>query len=237
MLSRSGKPTGLLFSDALALARAGAELAPATRTEAIRRACGIALSKGVTALHALQRADPHDVETIELLSRGDWPVRIVVYPTTLDASWAQQQDFPRVGGCVLLDGALEAHTAALFTPYTDEPENIGQLYLSDQALQSFVLNAHERGLRANKEQQNRRQEQGARPTKARPFGATPARSSPSNAAHIAFHEPEAGELASGRLADIVVLGEDPLAVAPERLKDIRVIMTLIGGQVRYEDRP
>lgn len=32
---------------------------------------------------------------------------------------------PRVGGCICSDGAFEAHTAALFEPYADEPENYG----------------------------------------------------------------------------------------------------------------
>ena len=138
--SPSGKPTGLLLSDALplALARTGAELDPAMREDALRRACEIALARGVTTLHALQRADPRDPETIEILRRPDWPVRIVVYPTTLDAAWAQRQGFTRVGGCILLDGALEAHTAALFAPYTDDPATHGQLYLADRDLQDFI---------------------------------------------------------------------------------------------------
>jgi predicted amidohydrolase YtcJ len=341
--ARSGEPTGLLFSDALplALAGAGAEMEPSLRADAIQRACEIALAKGVTTMHALQKAGPHESGTIELLCRKDWPVRIVVYPTTLDAAWAQSQAFPRVGGCILLDGALEAHTGALFEPYTDAPDQVGQLYLSSRALQKFVRSAHGRGLqicvhavaeRAVQQaldayalalsgqprpdhrhriehfvlptdaQIRRAAELGvavcAQPTFEFLWGGagrwfekligerwrrtTPLRSmleasvlvaggsdsyvspidpllgihsavnhpnaeqriSPMdalrlfthNAARIAFQEREIGVLAPGRLADIVVLAEDPTGVPPGRIKDIRIVMTVVGGEVRHGDK-
>ena len=41
-------------------------------------------------------------------------------------------------------------------------------------------------------------------------------------------------LSPGQLADIAVLSEDPRQVPPERLKDIRVEMTIIGGEVVWE---
>jgi predicted amidohydrolase YtcJ len=35
----------------------------------------------------------------------------------------------------------------------------------------------------------------------------------------------------GKLADLVVLSEDPTAVDPGRIKDIDVEMTIVGGEV------
>jgi predicted amidohydrolase YtcJ len=40
-----------------------------------------------------------------------------------------------------------------------------------------------------------------------------------------------GSLAAGKLADLVVLSEDPLAVAPEKLPALQVMMTMVGGQI------
>ena len=37
-----------------------------------------------------------------------------------------------------------------------------------------------------------------------------------------------------KLADIIVLSEDPTRVPPERIKDIKVEMTIIGGEVVRE---
>ena len=42
---------------------------------------------------------------------------------------------------------------------------------------------------------------------------------------------EIGSIECGKFADFAVLEDDPLAVSPERLKDVRVWGTVIGGQV------
>jgi predicted amidohydrolase YtcJ len=40
-----------------------------------------------------------------------------------------------------------------------------------------------------------------------------------------------GSLTAGKLADLVVLSEDPLAVVPEKLPALQVLMTMVGGQI------
>ncbi len=54
------------------------------------------------------------------------------------------------------------------------------------------------------------------------------------AAYAAFAESELGALAPGRWADLVVLGEDPLEVNPERLAEIPVLVTVVGGKIVWE---
>jgi predicted amidohydrolase YtcJ len=54
-----------------------------------------------------------------------------------------------------------------------------------------------------------------------------------NAARIAFQEKDRGSLEVGKLADFVVLAEDPFSVDPSRIKDIPVEMTVIGGKIVY----
>jgi len=58
-----------------------------------------------------------------------------------------------------------------------------------------------------------------------------------NSAYINFDENKKGTLEVGKLADIVVLGDDLLTIDPNRLKDARVDMTIVGGKVLYERRP
>ena len=38
----------------------------------------------------------------------------------------------------------------------------------------------------------------------------------------------------GKLADLALLDSDPTAVDPEGIKEIRVMMTMVGGKVVWE---
>jgi predicted amidohydrolase YtcJ len=55
-----------------------------------------------------------------------------------------------------------------------------------------------------------------------------------NAAYASFEEDIKGSITPGKLADIVILSDDPTRVPPERIKDIKVEMTIIGGKVVWE---
>ncbi|MFC2012290.1 amidohydrolase [Chloroflexota bacterium] len=55
-----------------------------------------------------------------------------------------------------------------------------------------------------------------------------------NAAYATFDEGIKGSITPGKLADMVILSADPTAVPPERIKDIRVEMTILGGEVVWE---
>jgi len=55
-----------------------------------------------------------------------------------------------------------------------------------------------------------------------------------NAAYASFEEGVKGSIVPGKLADMVVLSNDPLKSLPEVIKDIKVEMTIIGGEVTWE---
>lgn len=57
-----------------------------------------------------------------------------------------------------------------------------------------------------------------------------------NAAYAAFEENEKGMIKEGYLADFVVLAEDPSAVPSAKIKDIRVLTTIVGGMLAYSAR-
>lgn len=58
-----------------------------------------------------------------------------------------------------------------------------------------------------------------------------------NAAWLTFEEDTKGTLEPGMLADMVVLAEDLLTIDPERIMDVAVDMTIVGGRVLYERAP
>jgi predicted amidohydrolase YtcJ len=54
-------------------------------------------------------------------------------------------------------------------------------------------------------------------------------------AYAEFMESEKGTLTPGKLADAVVLSEDPTHCPPNRIRDIRVEMTITGGKIVYKN--
>ena len=55
-----------------------------------------------------------------------------------------------------------------------------------------------------------------------------------NGAFLTFEEDLKGRLRPGLLADLVVLSDDLLTIDPERIMDVAVDLTVLGGRVVYE---
>ncbi len=54
-----------------------------------------------------------------------------------------------------------------------------------------------------------------------------------NSAYASFEEKMRGSIEVGKLADLVVLSDDPLAIPTNRIGDIKVDMTIVDGEVVY----
>ena len=55
-----------------------------------------------------------------------------------------------------------------------------------------------------------------------------------NGAYASLEEDIKGSLAPGKLADLVMLAADPHEIEPDRIKEIAVLRTLVGGRVVHE---
>ncbi len=53
-------------------------------------------------------------------------------------------------------------------------------------------------------------------------------------AYAAFEENEKGSIATGKLADLVVLSDDLFTIPPEKIKEVRVVYSIVGGKVVYQ---
>ena len=308
---------------------------------ALQMASQMALRRGVTTLHALDGGflGPGDTAVI-LRFKDELPVRIVVYNQSMDVEETVNLGLPRIGGCICADGAFEAHTAALFEPYADEPDNYGAMTYTKEEMTAFILKAHRAGLQIavhceadrsieqvlsayeKAQRENHREDHrhriehfelptenqiervarggvmaamqpaflpafiGKRMEKYEVFLGEPRlkwvhpyrtildhgiliaggsdspvtpcdplrgiqaavdhpnpgqRVSPREAiamftisgAKIAFEEEEKGSLEPGKSADLVVLSEDPCVVRPDRIGEIGVDMTMVGGKIVF----
>jgi len=56
-------------------------------------------------------------------------------------------------------------------------------------------------------------------------------------AWLMMEDHEKGTIEPGKLADLVVLSDDPLTCPEPRLRDAEVLMTIVGGRIVYEARP
>ena len=55
-------------------------------------------------------------------------------------------------------------------------------------------------------------------------------------AYIILQESNLGSIQPGKLADLVALDRDYLTVPADQIKDIKPVMTMVGGRIVYESR-
>ena len=58
-----------------------------------------------------------------------------------------------------------------------------------------------------------------------------------NNAWLTFEEQAKGSLETGKLADLIVLSENPLTCTETKLRDAEVMLTMVGGKIVYERQP
>lgn len=123
-------------------------ISAAERKIALARACAMALSRGITTVHALEGGTLFGMEDLDfMVEYGESsPLRIILYPQITDVEWVRARRIPRIGGCILVDGSFGSRTAALSAPYHDQKENSGVLYFDNQSIFSFMERAHVNGL-------------------------------------------------------------------------------------------
>jgi len=146
-----GRPTGLLADKANNLAGERFSLAfggDEKAGEMVNLAIEKAHSAGITTLHALEGGLISEDEAVNdlLAAIPNLPLHFVLYYQIMDVDKVLALGLPRIGGCILLDGDVDPHTAALSEPYADDPTCYGTLYHTQDEINAFVLEAHKASL-------------------------------------------------------------------------------------------
>jgi len=55
-----------------------------------------------------------------------------------------------------------------------------------------------------------------------------------NGAYASFEEKIKGSITPGKLADFVILAEDPHTIDPNKIKDMQIVRTVVGGRTVYQ---
>ena len=121
------------------------------RKEFLMRASEEMLRNGTTSISALEGGalfSDRDVDVF-LDVQDRLPVNTVLYHQTLDVDKVIREGQKQIGGCIVLDGSLGSHTAALFDDYSDLNGCKGNLYYSQDIIDDFVREAHEKGLQVS----------------------------------------------------------------------------------------
>jgi predicted amidohydrolase YtcJ len=84
-----------------------------------------------------------DVDMVRTIAKGS-QIQFRIYFQTMDVEKVLKRKLPRIGGCfaAALDGCFGAKDAALLEPYSDDPNNKGILYYTDDVVNQFVKKAN-----------------------------------------------------------------------------------------------
>lgn len=96
---------------------------------------------GVTTVHTLDGQDLPMDAPVWHRTQGKHPIHVINYLETLDVGKAKSMGYPRVGGCIALDGSRVMKTMALNEPYENSPGR-GTLYFTDDTIYRFMAEAH-----------------------------------------------------------------------------------------------
>lgn len=122
-------------------------VSPQERERAILAAADLAISRGVTTLHAMEGGrlfHNKDIHAVMALQHR-LPVNLVIYPQVLDVHWAHELGLRQVGGCLPLDGSSGVYTAAMTNPYNNRSDS-GLIYYSQKEIETMVQKAEEKGM-------------------------------------------------------------------------------------------
>ncbi|MDD2332637.1 MAG: amidohydrolase [Candidatus Cloacimonetes bacterium] len=115
---------------------------------AYHKAAEIALRGGFTTVHTMIGDAQQDLTHFSFLKShlAEFPIEYVIYPQSFNLKAALDAGSPRIGGCILADGSIGSHTAALSAPYLDKAGERGNLYQTNEFWKNFISQAHQHNL-------------------------------------------------------------------------------------------
>ncbi len=137
-----GRPSGRMHEEANKVVRGyfNDSMTDQQRETAIRNVEALALSKGITTIHAMEGGEMNSDKDIDVFERlkGQTDVDFVIYWDTFDLDKVIARGYDRVGTDNLSDGSIGSRTAAFDEPYADDPSTCGIMYLSKEYMTEWI---------------------------------------------------------------------------------------------------
>ncbi|MHA1520771.1 MAG: amidohydrolase [Promethearchaeota archaeon] len=147
---------GHLFNEAYyeGLDFATSFISPITLIKSIINGYDLVAKKGIGMVHSVESIGfPADLDVTLALMIGRAQahknnIQTRLYFQTMDLKKVKKKKLPRIGGCfaTALDGCFGACDAALVKPYSNDPENKGILFYSDEEVIKFTKESNRAGL-------------------------------------------------------------------------------------------
>jgi hypothetical protein len=128
------------------------KISPLKTIRNMLRAVDDLAERGIGLMHTTSGVGfPYDLDVAmeTLLGRGvNTGFQTRLFFQTMDLEKVKKRKLPRVGGCfaTALDGGFGSQDAALRLPYTNDPQNRGILFYSDEDVIKFTKRANREGL-------------------------------------------------------------------------------------------
>ena len=103
-----------------------------------------AVKKGLTTLVAVEGGPLFHPKHPDLIleNKHRFPIDVELFYSTTDLKKIVARELTRAGGDLFLDGSFRSRNAAIFDPYKDAPDNLGNLFFTEGELTEFIKQAH-----------------------------------------------------------------------------------------------
>ncbi|MBF0407016.1 MAG: amidohydrolase [Candidatus Riflebacteria bacterium] len=113
--------------------------------EKSRKKC---IENGVTFVHALEGGAGINFDVVEIVADFLESDRFsgTIYHQSTNPELVLKRHWNKIGGCLMVDGSFGSRSAALNEPYTDDPSNSGEIYLSSEIIENLLEMCSEKNL-------------------------------------------------------------------------------------------
>nr|WP_202931083.1 amidohydrolase family protein [Aminipila terrae] len=152
-LDSKAMPTGIFKQQANVMLRENIlkSISNAYRLDAVKGVLDSAIKHGITTIDTMEGGFLFCNKDAELIYdyRDTFPIDVNLYYQTSDIKRIKELRLSRMGLNPFIDGTLGSRSAALYFPYADDPENMGELYFTQEDLNEFLVECYKKRIQTS----------------------------------------------------------------------------------------